>query len=129
LGRKLMALADRDILVLEDDILLGQLLCNMIRMYRIGLPHLSLSEVDACQMMRERDFHICFLGLRLRTGVCERAVALANAKRIPTLLMADAEGLEPLSIQPQRGLVVQKPASEEMIRDAAAALLMQEAVR
>lgn len=116
-----------DILVLEDDITLGQLLCNMIRMYRLGDPYLSLSEVDACQMLRERDFKLCFLGLRLRSGVCKRAVAEADARMVPTLLMVDSEGLQELVPPPRRGLVLQMPAREEVIRAAAVTLLGQNA--
>ncbi|PRZ47523.1 hypothetical protein [Tritonibacter scottomollicae] len=118
-----------DILVLEGDNLLGQLMCDMIRMYRIGAPQLSSSEVDACQMMKNHPFDLCIFDINLRGQLCDQAVAEANARAIPVLLLADGDEADQLSTRPARGLVVRKPASEEDIRGAAAQLLQSEPVR
>ena len=124
-----MTSGDLDILVLEDDNLLGQLMCDMIRMYRIGAPQLSTSELDACQMMENHHFDMCILDINLRGRLCDRAVAVANARAIPVLVMADGDDAEQLSTRPAREVVVRKPASEEDIRNAVSQLLRYEPVR
>jgi len=118
-----MTRSDPNILVLEEDIILGQLLCDMIRMYRIGVPQLSMSEVDACQMMEAQDYDICLLGVHLRGRACNAAVDTANARNMPVLLLANGSGSKGLTSRPDHGLVVQKPASEEELRHAISVLL------
>ena len=124
-----MTRGDREILVLEDDILLGQLLCDMIRMHRIGSPHLSTSEVDACQMMGSHKFDLCIVDASLRGEVCHRAVAMANQNALPMLLLTDGNDASELNLAPTECRIVRKPASEEDIRLAAVELLGNEAVR
>ncbi len=124
-----MSLLSHDILVLEDDMTLGQLLCDMIRIYRIGQPQLSLSEVDSCQMLEGQSFDLCLFAIKLRGKACDDAVAAANARGIPVLLMSDGEDRDALSVYPDHGLLVQKPASEQDIRMAVSQLLQREPAR
>ena len=121
-----MSLGDHEILVLAEDIHLGQLLCDMIRMYRLGLPQLSMSEADACQILEGQGFDMCILEVTLRGRACDRAVAAANARGIPVLLLSDGGDLGELSVRPRRGLVVDKPANEEDIRFSVSELLRKE---
>lgn len=124
-----MSLGDHDILVLDEDRVAGQLICDMIRLYRIGMPQLSLSEVDSCQMLDSQSFDLCLFDVSLRGHVCDRAVAAANAKSVPVVLLSDGEDFTRLSTQPTQGLVVQKPATEEDIRQAVAHFLQREPAR
>ncbi|WP_255731413.1 hypothetical protein [Phaeobacter sp. B1627] len=108
---------------MEDDALLGQLLCNMILMNRIGTPQLATSEIDACQMLQSQRFDLCVVDLTVRGKDCHRAVAAANAKSIPILLLTERENVAELQSRPVRGRIVQKPASEEDIQLALLDLL------
>ncbi|OIQ32950.1 MAG: hypothetical protein BM562_03580 [Alphaproteobacteria bacterium MedPE-SWcel] len=118
-----------EILVLEDEVRLGQLLCNMIQLHRIGTPHLSTSEIDACQMMEIQRFDLCIFDLSVRGKICHRAVDAANAKSIPTLLLSENNDDSELNLRPARGLRVQKPATEEDIHRAVMELLPPEGGR
>ncbi|NIZ13961.1 hypothetical protein [Phaeobacter sp. HF9A] len=118
-----MRLQDQKVLVLVDDIHLGHLLCDVIGMYRIGHPELSMSELDACQMMESQQYDICILDSRLRGQSCDQAVTIANAKSIPVVMLTDTDGAPELQVRPLRGRMVQKPAGEEDIRSALEELL------
>ncbi|MCG7624300.1 hypothetical protein MHM97_13100 [Epibacterium sp. Ofav1-8] len=114
---------DMNVLVLEEDVMLGQVLCDMLRLHRVGSLQLATSEVDACQMMQAQSFDICILAAHMRGLPSAEAVAMANAQRLPVLLLTN--GIEDTSgaVQPDHGIAVQKPAHEEDIRRALAELM------
>lgn len=98
--------------------MLGQLICDVISMYRLGQPQLSLSEVDGCQMLAARAFDLGVFDISLRGQACDAAVAAANALSVPLLLLSDGDDTFPLTVTPERGLVVRKPVSEDDLRFA-----------
>lgn len=113
---------DLNVLVLEEDVMLGQVLCDMLRLHRIGSLQLATSEVDACQMMQAQRFDTCILAAHIRGLPSAKAVAMANAQRLPVLLLTNGIDVASSAELPERGIAVQKPAHEEDIRRALAEL-------
>ena len=108
-----MTKAPLRILLLEDDLSLGQLTAETIdRAGNYMTEHAATTEA-ALDALNHESFDLCVLDLNLQNGNCSTVISEANRRDLPVILTSGNDDFEMLTVAPTRSLFLQKPVQFE----------------
>ena len=101
------------ILLVEDDIALGQLTADALDVIGFDSVEHVLDVESALTAMADDAFDICILDIRLQSGTCTAVVEAANERDLPVILTSGMNDSDQLGVQPTRSQFLRKPVPME----------------
>ena len=97
------------ILLVEDDVALGQLTADALDVIGFGLVEHVLDAESALTAMEDDAFDICILDIRLQHATSDDVVEAANRRELPVILTSGIDDLDRLGVRPNRSQFLRKP--------------------